>query len=55
MSERLVMIAVTKDLRDEIKASKREKTYDQFLRILIKKGNPASEKDTEPASARVGA
>ena len=35
--ERLVELFVKPDLRDEIKSLKREQTYDEFLRLLIKK------------------
>lgn len=39
--ERNVDIPVSRELRDEIKVLKREKTYEQFLSNLIKNGNPA--------------
>lgn len=37
--QRLVDIFVKPDLRDEIRELKREQTYDEFLRDLIKNGN----------------
>jgi len=51
---RLVELFVKSDLRDEIKGLKREKTYDEYLRDLIKKNsspgkrtknNPIAKKD----------
>ena len=36
---RLVHLFVKPDLRDEIKIIKKEKTYDEFLRNLIKKND----------------
>ena len=36
--ERCVDIPVSKDLRDKIKTLKREKTYEEFLDDLLKKG-----------------
>ena len=41
---RLVHLFVKPDLRDEIKIIKKEKTYDEFLRNLIKK-NVSESKD----------
>ena len=35
MSERLVNVAITKNLRDKIKKIKRERTYDSFLQSLL--------------------
>ena len=40
--ERLVEVFVKADLRDEIKSLKKELTYDQFLRNLIKKNRVES-------------
>jgi len=42
--QRLVDIFVKPDLRDEIRELKREQTYDEFLRDLIKNGNQAPQR-----------
>jgi len=39
MSDRLVELLVKEDLRNIIKKKKKDKTYDEFLRNLMKKGN----------------
>ena len=48
--ERLVEIFVKPDLRDEIRELKQGKTYDEFLRILVKNGNPVPQKHKAQAS-----
>lgn len=37
MSEKVVVIYVSRQFRDKIKAQKRELTYEQFLNNLLKK------------------
>ena len=37
MSEKVVVIYVSREFRDKIKAKKRELTYEQFLNNLLKK------------------
>jgi len=39
VSERLVEIAITKEVRDELKALKRELTYDKFFQKILELPN----------------
>jgi len=55
--ERLVELFVKSDLRDEIKGLKREKTYDEFLRNLIRKekGEKAHPPNSKLKATKLGA
>ncbi len=50
MSEKVVVIYVSREFRDKIKAKKRELTYEQFLNNLLKKlpeRHPISQANTK--------
>ena len=51
MSERLAEIAITRQLRDKIKETKKEKSYSVFLSELIEKKGFAEA--TNPKTARL--
>ncbi len=53
MTERLVMINVTKEFRNKIKFLKRELTYQQYFdNLLISEGKNPSVKDTKKTNSR---
>lgn len=54
--ERLSTICISSGLRDFIRDVKKEKTYDQFIRILIKNaGNPPTDSPVKQfQSAKTG-
>lgn len=55
--ERLSTICITSGLRDFIRDVKKEKTYDQFIRILIKNAEnpPTDSQDKQTTSFKMGA
>ena len=53
--DRLVNVFVRPDLRDAIRALKQEKTYDQFLRNLIKNSGKKSQRPDHTSTKSRGA